>query len=108
MSSKLLSVAEDSVLTVYTISAKDDGSRALERPKHVDLDNEYYAIASNSQDQIALGGEENKVDLHSLGDEIVKDSLSSPALAFTFGSKVQRLQWIGRFIIGYAEIDSEA
>jgi hypothetical protein len=48
------------------------------------------------------------VDLHNVGDAISKESLSSPALAFTFASNVQRLQWTGRFVIGYPEIDLEA
>ena len=52
-------MAEDGNLNVYE----------AKKGKHCDkfeFQNELYAIASNSLDKIALGGEENKVDLYSL------------------------------------------
>jgi hypothetical protein len=96
-------------MNVYSIETKDKSRKELKNLTKVDLDDEVFAIASNSQDQIAFGGTTNKVDLHNLGDgsAIGKESLASPALGFNFTSSVQRLQWVGRFIIGYPETDFE-
>lgn len=30
------------------------------------LDNEYYAIASNNTDKIAIGGEKQQIDIHTI------------------------------------------
>lgn len=37
-------------MNVYNIAAKPDGSKELKIGEKLDLDDEYYAIASNSQD----------------------------------------------------------
>ena len=54
--SKLISVGEDSIMNVYRIETVNGSKKALKSIAKVDLDDEVYAIASNSQDQIALGG----------------------------------------------------
>ena len=64
--SKILTIGEDSVLNVYRIlvegdsnTNQQDGNKSLsENSIHkVDLESEFYAIASNSMDRIAIGGE---------------------------------------------------
>lgn len=55
-----------------------------------DLDNEFYAIASNSIDKIAIGGEKNQVDLHTLAkdgnavEKFEESVLNEPYLAMKF------------------------
>jgi len=49
-------------------------------------------MASNSVDKIAMGGEENKVDIHIIAEgSITAESLSTPFLAMQFQSKIQRV-----------------
>lgn len=58
----------------------------------IDLDQEYYAIASNNIDKIALGGDNKQVNIHTLvkpttisDDEIFGENmLSEPYLAMHF------------------------
>jgi hypothetical protein len=65
--SKLLSIGEDSILNVYDIGTNSDGRvKNLYNTAKIDLSSECYAIASNSVDKVVIGGEENKVDLHTL------------------------------------------
>jgi WD40 repeat protein len=57
-------------------------------------------------DRLALGGEQHKVDTHLVASpEVV--SLADPYLAMTFSSPIQRVQWVGRYVLGYPESDSE-
>ena len=59
-------------------------------------------------DRIAVGGEENKVDIHNVSNgEVTSESLQEPYLAMQFQSTVQRIQWHGKYVIGYSE-DSHA
>jgi hypothetical protein len=53
--SKIISVADDSIMLVFDLH--------LNRLKTITLNDEMYSIASNSVDQIALGGEMKQVDL---------------------------------------------
>ena len=66
-------------------------------------------MASNSVDKVALGGEQNKVDIHTFSNGTISaESLASPYLAMQFQSRVSRIQWVGgRYVIGYSENDSE-
>jgi hypothetical protein len=57
--SQVLSVAEDGNLNVFD-------ARKGKFSEKFEFQNELYAIASNSIDKIALGGEEKKVDIYSL------------------------------------------
>lgn len=41
----------------------------LSAHEKLDLNNEIYAIASNSIDKIAMGGEERKVDIYTSGKD---------------------------------------
>ncbi|CDW81941.1 wd repeat and hmg-box dna-binding protein 1-like [Stylonychia lemnae] len=108
---KIISVAEDTIMNIY-----DAKSHKL--LKQVYLDNEYFAVASNNVDKIALGGEKCQIDIHNLFQNGVMDSdnfveklenttFSEPSLAMKFSSPVQRIQWTGKFILGFSE-DSEA
>jgi hypothetical protein len=63
--SKLLSVGEDSMLNIYQIEAS---TKVLKNIHKIDLPNEIYAMASNSVDKLALGGEENKIDIYTIPD----------------------------------------
>ena len=54
--SKIITVGEDSIMNVKSTSNGD----VVEK---IDLENEIYAIASNSIDKIAIGGEQNKLDI---------------------------------------------
>jgi len=100
-------VADDSILNVYQIETSGP-LKSLKHLTKVDLNNEMYAMASNSVDKLVLGGDENKVDLHTFsGGVISSETLAAPYLAMQFQSKVSRLQWVcGRFVIGYSENDS--
>jgi hypothetical protein len=52
---------------VYDIGTNLDGRvKNLYNTAKIDLSSECYAIASNSVDKVVIGGEENKVDLHTL------------------------------------------
>ena len=84
-------MGEDSILNVYKIE-KEGVSKILKDELKVDLTNEFYALASNSVDKIAMGGEENKVDIHTIVEgSITGESLSAPFLAMQFQSKIQRI-----------------
>ena len=52
-----MSIGEDNILNVYKIVETANG-KSLENTKKVDLEDEdeYYSIASNSVDQITIGG----------------------------------------------------
>ena len=66
----MVSVADDSIVNVYEIET----CGPLKNLKHltkVDLTNEMYAMASNSVDKIAIGGDENKVDIHTFADGVI-------------------------------------
>ena len=53
-------------MNVYTI---DSTTKSVVNTSKVDLDNECYQIVSNSVDKVAIGGELNKVDIHTLPEE---------------------------------------
>ena len=92
--SKLLTIGEDSILNVYNAKSTENLSK-------IDLDKEFYAMASNQIDRIAIGGDQNQVDIHQInGDEI---SLREPYLAMKFETAVQRIQWFGKYVLGCAE-----
>jgi translation elongation factor P/translation initiation factor 5A len=77
----LISVGEDSILNVYQI----ESGGSLKNVSKIDLANETYAIASNSVDKIAMGGEGNKVDIYTINEgEINNESFSAPFLAMQF------------------------
>jgi len=105
----LISVAEDSIINVYQIENVGGTNKALKNISKIDLQNEMYAMASNSVDKVALGGEQNKVDIHTFSNGTISaESLASPYLAMQFQSRVSRIQWVGgRYVIGYSENDSE-
>lgn len=93
-------------MNAYTI----ENNSSLNNLKQVELASEFYALASNSVDKLALGGEENKVDIHTIStsDSISLETLSKPYLAMQFSSKVHKVQWVGgRYVIGYSENDNE-
>jgi hypothetical protein len=96
--SKVITIAEDSIMNVYD---PKNGNVICK----VDLDNEFYAIASNNIDKIAIGGELNKIDIHTIqsSDNLTQESLAEPFLAMQFQSAVQRIQWVGKYVIGYSE-----
>lgn len=79
----------------------------------VDLNQDYYAIASNGIDKIAVGGQDKQVDIHTLKVNAAADecfnlqALEAPVLALKFKSAVQRIQWVGKYILAFSE-DSEA
>ena len=100
-SSKLLSVAEDGNLNVYD-------AKKGQKVDQFEFQNELYAITTNSMNKIAIGGEENKVDVYSIGSSLSSDDFAEPQLAMKFNSKIQRIQWAGaKFILAFSE-DSEA
>lgn len=96
-------------MNVYQIENVGGTNKALKNISKIDLDNELYAMASNSVDKLAVGGDLNKVDIHTISQgAITAESLASPYLAMQFSSKIQRIQWVGgRYVIGYPENDSE-
>jgi hypothetical protein len=99
----VITVAEDSRMIV--IDAK-----SMEIKQEIDLDFDPFALASNSIDSLAVGGGTNNVDIFRLaeGDDIDTSKMGSPTtLAMTFQSNIQRIQWVGKYVIGYAE-DSAA
>lgn len=79
----------------------------------MDSPTEYFAIASNGIDKIALGGVSKQVDIHTIpSNGSAKESfhsgvLSEPMLALKFQSPVQRIQWVGNLLLAFSE-DSEA
>jgi hypothetical protein len=102
-----VTVAEDSVMIIYN-------PRNLHKPvKKLDLDHELYAIASNSMDKLAIGGEKEQVDIVQMcGEGENMDSVDDgfvklPILAMKFHSAIQRIMWVGKFILGISE-DSSA
>lgn len=76
----------------------------------MELTEEYYAIATNSLDKLAIGGATNRIELHTISPDalLTLDSLSQPHLAMLFQSAVSKIQWFGRFVIGLSENDDEA
>ncbi|TNV85001.1 hypothetical protein FGO68_gene11836 [Halteria grandinella] len=104
---KLISTSEDSTLNVFKIVTNHKTQQSqLESVVKVDLDQESYQIVSNSVDKLAIGGDAQKVDIHTVvGDVISKETLQMPALATLMGSSIQRLQWVGRFVVVVSEDD---
>lgn len=96
-------------MNVYSIQQSQKGEgKTLQQQTKIDLDHELYAIASNSIDTLALGGEENKVDTYNIVDgNITIDSLNAPFLAMQFTSRIQRLQQVGHHIIAIPENENE-
>lgn len=73
---------------IKTEGAGTKQTKALELETKKDLDNEFYAIASNSIDKIAMGGEEKKVDTHVLASVEGGLDLSEPFLAVQCSSAI--------------------
>ena len=84
--SKVLSIGEDSIMNIYSIDTPSINQKSLKNIGKIDLDNEQYAIASNSIDKFAIGGEQNKVDIHTIADskKISSENLREPYLAMQF------------------------
>lgn len=101
-----MTTAEDSVMIVYN-------AKTMKDVKKIDLDMEMYAVASNSMDKIAVGGEKEQVDIMTMCREggnletIDENFIKMPILAMKFHSPVQRIMWVGKFILGISE-DSSA
>lgn len=56
-------MGEDSIMNIYQIENSGQ-TKKLKNVDKIDLPSEIYAIASNSIDRVAIGGESNKVDIH--------------------------------------------
>jgi hypothetical protein len=67
--SKLISVAEDLTMNISTIE-----NSSLVNQTKLDLNSEFIAVASNSIDKIAIGGEENKVDIHTIEGPVLNSN----------------------------------
>ncbi len=92
-------------MNIYQIENSGQ-TKKLKNVDKIDLPSEIYAIASNSIDRVAIGGESNKVDIHLVNQGSIK--LDMPELAMQFESPIQRLQWVGgRYVVAYSENDSE-
>lgn len=77
-------MAEDGNLNLYD-------ARKGKHSEKFEFQNELYAIASNSIDRVAIGGDENKVDLYSLttgSSGLTDQDLAEPKLAMKFNSKI--------------------
>ena len=95
-------------MNVYQIENSSNNTKELKSLLKVDLTEELHAVASNSVDRIAVGGENNKVDIHRIEGDGSSINLDRPELAMQFQSRIQRLQWVGgRYLIAYSENDSE-
>ena len=99
-------MAEDSLINIYS-------AQSGELLQQMDTSIEYFAIASNGIDKIALGGVAKQVDIHTIpSNGSAKESfhsgvLSEPLLALKFQSQVQRILWVGNLLLAFSE-DSEA
>lgn len=94
--SKIISVGEDAIMHIYDCK--------LNVLKKIDTDSEFYAISSNSIDKIAVGGLKNQIDIHTVSN-LIEDAelLSNPFLGMKFESNITKIQWIGKFIMGFSE-----
>ncbi len=87
-------------------------AKTMQLVQKFDLDLEYYAIASNSVDKIAVGGEKQQIDILTVSkdgqvSEKFEDTImNEPFLAMKFQSAVQRIEWIGKYILGISEDSS--
>ncbi len=76
----------------------------LDVVRKVDLDNELYAISSNSVNRLAIGGETKQIDLHEVADILDEEGfLAEPYLAMKFANNVCKIQWFGKYILGFSE-----
>lgn len=64
-------------MNIYDIT----DAHTLTSSSKIDLSHEFYSIASNSVDKLAIGGEQNKVDIHTIQKKVDEESLQQPYLA---------------------------
>lgn len=74
-------------MNVYTLNGKQKNQ--IELSQKFDLSDEYFAIASNSLDKIAIGGDKQQIDVHVLNQEeqdgrFEENVMGEPSLAMKF------------------------
>ncbi len=89
-------------MNIYQIE-NSSPTKKLNKLLKINLPSEIYAIASNSIDRVAMGGDDHKVDIN----QITPQGKLKLECTWQFKSPVQRLQWVGgRYVVVYLEKDS--